>query len=249
MTARDRLILIVVAGIAALGASWFLALSPRRQQASTLGAQVSSAQAQLNTLQSTLAQRQAVKSTFAQSYSQLTRLGEAVPAEADVPSLLYQIQTVAQATGVDFQSIHVTAAGGAAGASAPASSTPTSATAGAGSSPSGAAAASFATQSFSFSFAGNFFHLAAFFQRLEHAVTTNGSMLTVTGRLLTLNSINLTAGSTFPMINATVTATAYTLPAAQGLLAGATAAGPAPGTPVSAPSSPSVPTPSAVVVR
>jgi hypothetical protein len=53
-------------------------------------------------------------------------------------------------------------------------------------------------------------------------VTTNGNGVVVHGRLITLNTVNLTpASGGFPQINAMITATTYTEPAPQVSSAGA----------------------------
>ena len=81
-------------------------------------------------------------------------------------------------------------------------------------------------------------------------VATN-RRVSVSGRLLTLNAINLGAGPAgFPQISATINATAYLVPPTQGLLNGATAAGPATGgaTAVSTPGSTATTTPAPAAV-
>jgi hypothetical protein len=89
-------------------------------------------------------------------------------------------------------------------------------------------AAGLPTEQFTFSIAGNFFHLADFFSRLQNFVTSRGSTLLISGRLMTINGINLSPGATgFPQISATISATTYIVPASQGAFGGATPAGPA----------------------
>ena len=59
-------------------------------------------------------------------------------------------------------------------------------------------------------------------------VVASNKNVAVSGRLLTLNAISLGAAPAgFPQISASIAATAYLLPASQGVLAGATTAGPA----------------------
>jgi hypothetical protein len=85
---------------------------------------------------------------------------------------------------------------------------------------------------FSFTFQGNFFRLSDFFNRLQRFVTATNKRVSVSGRLMTLNAITLAPGKTgFPQISATISATTYIVPAAQGLLNGATPGGPAAGAP------------------
>ena len=56
-----------------------LVIQPRRGQASKLGTQISAAQSQLASARSQVAQGVAARSQFANYYTQLVRLGEAVP--------------------------------------------------------------------------------------------------------------------------------------------------------------------------
>jgi type II secretory pathway pseudopilin PulG len=55
MTARDRTVVVVVAVVVALAASWLLLIGPKRSQASKLGEQIKAAQSQLDSARSSLA--------------------------------------------------------------------------------------------------------------------------------------------------------------------------------------------------
>jgi hypothetical protein len=115
--------------------------------------------------------------------------------------------------------------------------------------------AGFPAEQFTFAFQGNFFHLSDFLNRLQQFVTTKKNEISIRGRLLTVNAISLAASPQgFPPITATVSATAYLLPASQGLVAGASPTGPAgagstasTGSPVKSASSTSTPTAAAVL--
>jgi len=247
VTRRDGTVLAVIVVVAAIAAAWLLVISPKRDQAAKLDSQIHSVQSSLNSVRSQLAQAQAARSTFRGSYTMLVRLGEAVPTDDDVPSLIYQIQSAASATGVDFGGLTVNPSGaasstpasppssgtGAASTATPSSTPPASATPGSSSAPAlppgvSVGPAGFPVEPFNFTFQGNFFHLANFFGRLEHFVQATNRRISVSGRLLTLEAINLApAAGGFPQIQATVSATTYLLPATQGLVEGATPAGPA----------------------
>ena len=54
-----------------------------------------------------MAAGKAAQSEFAGQYAQLAKLGEAVPPDDDVPSLIYQIQNAAQDAGVTFQGLQL----------------------------------------------------------------------------------------------------------------------------------------------
>ncbi len=248
MTARDRMVLLVVCVLAAIGGAWFFLIQPKRSEASKLGAQITSEQSQLDAARAQVAAGQAARSSFAGNYTTLARLGEAVPSDDNVPSLIYQVQSAAAATQVDFRTLTLTPGSGAA---TPAGS-PSALQSATAALPPGATVgpAGFPVEPFTFTFRGNFFHLSDFLGRLERFVVARNTHVSVSGRLMSLNAISLGAGpGGFPQINATVSATTYIVPAAQGVLAGATPAGPtaAPASqPVSGPSSLASAAPAAV---
>lgn len=238
MTARDRLVIVIVCVLAAAAGAWLLVIQPKRSQAASLGKQVSAAQAQLASVREQVAQGNAARAAYARSYTELARLGEAVPSDDNVPSLIYQLQGAANATGVDFRSLVLQPGSGS---STPVASTPSTsgstttpgtaaaATALAGTLPPGASIgpAGFPEEQFAFNFNGNFFHLAKFFKRLDSFVEANNNAVSVSGRLMTLNAFSFGPGSQgFPSITASISATDYLVPAAQGLFNGATPAGP-----------------------
>jgi hypothetical protein len=304
VTQRDRIVILVVVGIAALGAFWMLGLKPKRQEAAKLGKDLSTAQQRLNQAQSDLQAGQTAKASYSANYSTVARLGKAVPSDDDVPSLVYQLDSTANATGVDFRSVKLqsgagsaptttTAANaaaatsdaaqgagkesggsgqqapsggqdasgaqsqpsGSASGSSPASGSGSGASQGASgaqptstsSSTSGGSAPAAATQTataalppgavvgpaglstmpFSFRFNGSFFRLSDFLGRLERYIDKRRSSLQVSGRLLLINGISLSAAeSGFPKMQASIAATAYLVPPQEGTFNGATPQGP-----------------------
>jgi Type II secretion system (T2SS), protein M len=223
---RDRTILGVVVVLVVLAGGWFLVIQPKRQQASKLSTQLTSVQSELSSVQAQVTGDEAAKSAFASNYTSLARLGEAVPANDNVPSLVYQLQNAASASNVDFRGLQLNPASST---SSSTSSTSSSSSSSASALPPGAAVgeAGFPIEPFTFTFQGNFFHLSNFFNRLQKFVVATNKTVSVSGRLMTLNAINLqAAASGFPQITATISATTYLIPQSQGLLDGATAAGP-----------------------
>jgi Tfp pilus assembly protein PilO len=196
MTRRDRLVIVVVAVVAAIAASWILVVSPKRDQAAKLGAKVANEQQTLNTARAELAQNAAASRQYSSNYAALARLGEAVPASDDIPSLIIQLQNAADGAKVDFQSLQ----NGSAGSSTtPAVGSLT------------AAASGGTPEQLSFTFAGSYFQLSNFFNKVQHFVTPSGNGVLVRGRLVSLNSVSLTpAAGGFPQITAQITATIYT---------------------------------------
>ncbi|MBV8430104.1 MAG: type II secretion system protein M [Solirubrobacterales bacterium] len=224
MSTRDRTILGVICLIAAVVAPWLLVISPKRDQATKLQSQIASAQSQLSSVQAQLAQGEKARAEFASSYTTMVRLGEAVPTDDNTPSLIVELQSAAKQSGIQFQGLIFNAGQGAGPSSGPSSASSAS------SLPPGATVgpAGFPVEPFTFTFGGSFFHLANFVGRLQRFVIDNNDNLSVSGRLMSLNSISLLPSSNgFPQITATISATTYLLPSTEGLLNGATPAGPA----------------------
>jgi hypothetical protein len=243
MTARDRGVLIGMVSLALLAAAWFMLVAPEREKASKLNASVSAASAQLATAEAELANARGAQARYASAYDSIVNLGKAVPPEQEVPSLIYQLDQASNQKQVEFNSI-VTGSSGAGAVS--------SGSGGAGSA--GASAAStavsnaFSQMPFTFVFNGNFFNLEHLFQKLNRFTerTASGS-LQISGRLLTVQSVKLAPitstaakGASTGALSGTITASAYVLPASQGLTAGASPAGPA-AAGAAAPSSPTTP--------
>jgi Tfp pilus assembly protein PilO len=245
MTARDRLVLAAVAALAILGVVWVMLVSPERKTASKLATEVSAANAQLASAQGEAANARLAQARYSSAYTSVVNLGKAVPPSEEVPSLIYQLAQATNEKHVEFNSITAGAEGAAASSSAPATPVATPTT--------------FTQMPFTFVFNGSFSDLYHLFLQLNKAtVRTTSGGLQVSGRLLTLQGVKLEPSAEVKggaqKLNGTIMATAYVLPAEQGLTAGATAASPASAsaattassTPTSTSSS-SSPTPAATV--
>jgi Tfp pilus assembly protein PilO len=91
-------------------------------------------------------------------------------------------------------------------------------------------------------FEGEFFNLADFFHRVKRFVRVANQDVLVSGRLLTIEGVSWASDvESFPRLTATVTATVYLSPQAQGVTAGATPQGPAPTTPAGTTTTPPIP--------
>ncbi len=250
MTGRDRIVVIGIVVLVVLGAAWLMVVSPERKQAAALSAQVSAASAQLQSADSQLANARSAQTQYAAAYASIVRLGKAVPPSEEVPSLMYQIAQASNQKNIEFASITTTGAGSSTAASAAA--TPAQAS---------SAPAGFTQMPFTFVFNGSFSDLYHLFQQLDRfTVRTTSGGLIVSGRLLTIASVKLAPSTVATtqragkggseQLSGTVTATAYVLPASQGLTAGGTTSAPTPNTPTATPTStpaaPSSPTAPAV---
>jgi hypothetical protein len=226
MTTRDRGVLIGIVSLALLGAVWFLLVAPEREKASKLGASVSAASAQLATAEAELSSARGAQTRYAAAYASIVNLGKAVPPAQEVPSLIYQLDQASNRKQVEFNSI-VTGGSGGAGSSGAAGGAAASAA-------SAAASSAFTQMPFTFVFNGSFFNLEHLFQQLNRFTerTVSGS-LQISGRLLTVQSVKLAplassgTEASKGALSGSITATAYVLPASQGLTAGASPAGPA----------------------
>jgi Tfp pilus assembly protein PilO len=223
MTSRDRLVLIGLGALAMLAAVYLLVVAPERKQASSLNAQVATASALLASAEGQVASARADQVRYASAYASIVSLGKAVPAGQEVPSLIYQLAQASNQKHVDFTSISTGA--GAASTSGSTVNAPAAAVASAG----------FTQMPFTFVFNGSFNDLYRLFQQMNRFTTrTTSGGLQVSGRLLTIQSTKLSPStSTTPVgakptehLTGTITATAYVLPATQGLTGGATAASP-----------------------
>jgi hypothetical protein len=95
------------------------------------------------------------------------------------------------------------------------------------------ASAGFTQMPFTFVFNGSFFDLEHLFRQMTGFANHNSSgAIEVSGRLLTIQSVKLSpevsssTSGTKQSLTGTITASAYVLPASQGLTAGATPASP-----------------------
>jgi Tfp pilus assembly protein PilO len=247
MTGRDRMVLIGIVVVAVLGAVWMLGVSPERQKASQLDTQVAAAQAQLASAEDKVSTARAAQSQYASAYASLVSIGKAVPPSDEVPSLIEELSQASNEKQVDFTSITNSSSSGASTSSSTSSSS---------SSSSSSSAAGISDEPFSFVFEGNYFDLEHLFSQLTAFATLDSAgTLEVNGRLLTIQSVRLAPASSGSepgknkgVLTGTITATAYVLPAAQGLTgatgsatpAGSAASPAASSTPASSPTSPAI---------
>lgn len=235
MTARDRIVVIVLATLGVLAAGWLLAVAPKRQQAAKLATEVSTAKSQLASAESQLASASAAQAKYQSAYASVVSLGKAVPASQEVPSLIYELAQATNQKNVEFASITATVPGAGPGAAA-GSASPASASSAA------TASAGFTQMPFTFVFNGGFDGLYSLFRQLDDFALRTNAGLKVSGRLLTIQSVKLAlapssgaSGSSASsgskpgseQLTGSITATAYVLPAGQTLTGGATSAGPA----------------------
>jgi Tfp pilus assembly protein PilO len=210
MSRTYKILAVAVVAILAVGGYWKKVLSPKREQAKTLATQVQQQKLQLAQTQSLIAQYAHAKAQYGVNYATVVRLGKAIPADDDTRSLVVQLNAAARRSGVAFDNVDVTGGASSTGATA-------TMTSGASNIPPGAVSAgSYSVLPLTLSFDGTFDGLSHFFDRLQRFVTVQGDQINVNGRLLRVESLDLTADeSGWPGIQAQIGAASYIVPAGQ----------------------------------
>lgn len=231
MTSTNRLIAAVLVVVALAAAFWMMLLSPKREEAKELGAQVETLKASLAQHEAEVVEAEAAREEFPTEYQRLVVLGKAVPGDEELASLLVQLNRISDRAGGSLREIKLTAAGGGeAPAVAPATSqggTPVSATEVAASLlPLGAAIgpAGLAVMPYDVTFDGNFSDVANFIKGIDSLVKTGDDEVKVDGRLVTIDGFSLEADGEkgFPALQASFVLTTYLTPPSQGATGGAT---------------------------
>jgi hypothetical protein len=107
VTRRDSYIVTVIAVLGAVAAFWFLALSPKREKLAAVDKDVAEARQVLDQARQEKVKFARDQIAFPRLYASLGRLGKAVPAEEDVPSLLVQLNHAAALANVNFHSVEL----------------------------------------------------------------------------------------------------------------------------------------------
>jgi hypothetical protein len=116
-----------------LAAYWFLLLSPKREEATRLGGQLSTHETRRDAIRGDVDRLNAAQAQYAADYATVVRLGKAIPPAVDMPSLLVQLDRAASGTRIEFDKISTGArlASAESGSSSSGSSPGTAGTAGA----------------------------------------------------------------------------------------------------------------------
>ena len=252
MSVQGRMLAAGALLVAVVGAFWFLVLSPKRAEVSSLDASITQAETRRAAAVAEAATATEARAAYQRDYATLARLGKAAPADDDVASLVFQVESLARANKIDFRSVNLSAstappqahpaeaavtdpaAKDAAGkgttdtTAPPATPTPPAVA----QAPPGAVvgSAGLLTLPFTFTFDGGYLPTQRMLGAIDRLAEATNGTISVDGRLLTVDGFSLAAGRKgFPKVKATVSATAYIVPPTQGLTAGATPQGPGAG--------------------
>jgi hypothetical protein len=127
---------MVIGAVVLLAAFWFLALGPKRKDATAINAKITQAQQRLDSARQQAAAASAARARYDVDYATVAKLGKAVPADDDMASLVYQLDHVSTGAHIDFRSIKLSASGTSSPAVAPAASQAAALASSQGSSPS-----------------------------------------------------------------------------------------------------------------
>lgn len=185
MNRKLRLIIGGLALLVVIIAAWFLLLNPVREEIASLEMSIATEEDNLATAQAKLAQAEVTKAEGKQNQARLLELAKMVPLSSEVPSLLLQIQDLADQSGIEFISIspgQQTDAGG------------------------------FKILPLSLEFAGTFFDLSDFVYRAEQLVAGPGRLLALKQLDLSLRGDSASIGDgglTSPVLNVSMTLYAF----------------------------------------
>jgi Tfp pilus assembly protein PilO len=105
LSERDRKIALAIVPILLLAVYWFLLLAPKREAASTASTDLSEQTVRLDKARAAAQASEGAKTDFAADYAEIVRLGKAIPAGVDMPSLVVQLDRAAEGTGIRFTRI------------------------------------------------------------------------------------------------------------------------------------------------
>ena len=170
MRARGREIYIITAVVAVvlIVAWYFLLFAPAQRKISDLGTQITSAQSALDMANQEVVKLESYKKTAPQSRAEIVRLGKMLPESEGIPGLIIELTKTAESSGVSIGSI-------TRGTTTP--GTP------------------FGIQTLNIQVSGRYFDVEDFLYRLEEYVAFRNATFRVTGRLLQVTQLSMTAAS------------------------------------------------------
>ena len=122
---RDRKLLMIIVPLVVLAGYWFMVLGPKRDEEAQAADQLAQQEARLATAKQTADSAKSAENAFQSDFTEVVRLGKAIPASVDMPSLLVQLERAAAGTGIRFTKIATGEREATAAAPAPAPSTGT----------------------------------------------------------------------------------------------------------------------------
>jgi Tfp pilus assembly protein PilO len=140
LTDRDRKIVLLILPAVLIAVYWFMLLTPKREEAAKAETELVTQQDRRDQAQARVDALAGDRTDFAADYAELVRLGKAVPATVDMPTVLVQLESAADGTDIKFPKITADEREAAA-AAAPATAAPAAPGSGDGSQPAAAGGA------------------------------------------------------------------------------------------------------------
>ncbi|HUK44544.1 MAG TPA: type 4a pilus biogenesis protein PilO [Gaiellaceae bacterium] len=170
------IVILAVTFLVLFGATWMILISPKQSKESSLESQVKTAQSQLAKLSSN------APAAHKHVVSQSLLLTRAMPNDAAMPQILYQLSRIATEEHVSFDSI--------------APGTPTS-------------YSGYESVPMTVQLTGTFFAVEGFLQQLRNQVQISGADVSATGRLYDVLSLTVQSVNPPPKVSATLTLNAF----------------------------------------
>jgi Tfp pilus assembly protein PilO len=173
------IVILIVAAVA-----YMVVIRPKSAEAGNLDEQIAEMQMKVTAAQLAASRQQASTIKVADVFE----VSKAMPDTDDMPGIILDLNSVAEATGIRFVSIQ------------PSAPTPKT---------------GYSAIEISLNFEGNYFDLTDFLFRLRNLVTVRDGRLSSAGRLFTLDTLSMKEGQGgFPNISAGLTVSAYVYGAA-----------------------------------
>lgn len=99
----DRKILLAVGALGLFAAFWFLALSPKRQEAKELEDKAAQLQSDVAAQEAIVSEGVEAQADYERNFSSLVVLGKAAPADGDMPALLEQLVSISDKAKTGFE--------------------------------------------------------------------------------------------------------------------------------------------------
>jgi len=105
MSRRIRFVLAALALVVIVALCWFMLLSPIRSDIAATNASIEAERTRLSAAQAKLAQAESTRQEGMKNQGRLLELAKMVPDSEEIPSLLLQIEDLADQSGIDFISV------------------------------------------------------------------------------------------------------------------------------------------------
>jgi len=102
LSERDRKIAMVILPVLVVAVYWFLLMAPKREAAAKASKDQAEQTKRLDAAKAKADAARGAQTDFASDYTEIVRLGKAIPAGVDMPSLIVQIDRAAAGTGIRF---------------------------------------------------------------------------------------------------------------------------------------------------